>query len=402
MSVKTRNLAVEASYPGEVEWLDRNLSDNQVLDVDRLVTPEDEWRLASVDPLDPLTSYFGYRSAQLEMLASEKAALRLRSLERQIRLERVEAASRRLAGTVLRTPLHRSASLSRLANNQVFLKREDLQSVKSFKIRGAYNLMSQLSDKEKSHGVVTVSAGNHGQGVALGAKKLGTEATVIMPVTTPEVKSKAIENRGANTVVVGEDYDEANKYYLDNLDRFGGTNVPAFGHPSVIDGQGTVALEMLTQERDLDYIFASVGGGGLLAGSLEASNLSPNVHVVGVEPEGNNSMTQSLLAGRPVNIGQVDSYADGLAVRRPSDLTYQIISEYGPEMVNVDREATYDAMRRLSLATSSIIEPSGAVALAGALKYAKMNDLRGAKIAVVCSGGNTSPEKLALAGMVQY
>lgn len=402
MSVKTRNLAVEASYPGEVEWLDRNLSDNQVLDVDRLVTPEDEWRLASVDPLDPLTSYFGYRSAQLEMLASEKAALRLRSLERQIRLERVEAASRRLAGTVLRTPLHRSASLSRLANNQVFLKREDLQSVKSFKIRGAYNLMSQLSDKEKSHGVVTVSAGNHGQGVALGAKKLGTEATVIMPVTTPEVKSKAIENRGANTVMVGEDYDEANKYYLDNLDRFGGTNVPAFGHPSVIDGQGTVALEMLTQERDLDYIFASVGGGGLLAGSLEASNLSPNVHVVGVEPEGNNSMTQSLLAGRPVNIGQVDSYADGLAVRRPSDLTYQIISEYGPEMVNVDREATYDAMRRLSLATSSIIEPSGAVALAGALKYAKMNDLRGAKIAVVCSGGNTSPEKLALAGMVQY
>ncbi|HKX53077.1 MAG TPA: threonine ammonia-lyase, biosynthetic [Nitrosospira sp.] len=309
-------------------------------------------------------------------------------------LERILTA--RVYDVAVESPLELAPNLSARINNQLFLKREDVQDVFSFKVRGAYNKMVKLSPAALERGVVTASAGNHAQGVALAAQRLNCRATIVMPVTTPQIKLQAVEARGATVISHGDSYDEAYAYAL----KFAAENEVTFVHPyddpDVIAGQGTIGMEILRQHPgEIHAIFAPIGGGGLISGiAVYVKRLYPEIRIIGVEPVDADSMYQSLKKNRRVRLSQVGLFADGVAVKQVGVETFRLCRELVDEILLVDTDAICAAIKDVFEDARAILEPSGALSIAGAKAYAKREGIRGKNLIAVASGANMNFDRL--------
>ncbi|KAA8518652.1 hypothetical protein F0562_016126 [Nyssa sinensis] len=306
--------------------------------------------------------------------------------------------SSKVYDVAIESPLQLAPKLSGRLGVNVWLKREDLQPVFSFKLRGAYNMMARLPKEKLERGVICSSAGNHAQGVALSAQSLGCDAVIAMPVTTPEIKWKAVERLGATVVLVGDSYDEAQTYAKKRGEEEGRTLVPAFDHPDVIMGQGTVGMEIVRQmQGPLHAIFVPVGGGGLIAGiAAYVKRVSPEVKIIGVEPSDANSMALSLHNGQRIMLDQVGGFADGVAVKVVGEETFRLCRELIDGVVLVSRDAICASIKDMFEEKRSILEPAGALALAGAEAYCKYYDLKGANVVAITSGANMNFDRLRL------
>ena len=310
-------------------------------------------------------------------------------------LERILNAA--VYDVAVESPLERAEGLSERLGCRVLLKREDVQPIFSFKLRGAYNRMTKLSAAERERGVVAASAGNHAQGVALAAERLGCPATIVMPVTTPRIKVDAVARLGADVVLEGDSYDEAYARATTLAEESGATFVHPYDDPDVIAGQGTIGMELLRQCRDrLDAVFVPVGGGGLIGGiAAYVKRLRPAVRVVGVEPEDANAMERSLRAGRRVELAHVGLFADGVAVRRVGSEPFRLARRYVDEVVLVSTDEVCAAIKDIFEDTRVVAEPSGALAVAGLKRLA---EARGAvpddTYAAVLSGANVNFDRL--------
>jgi len=309
-------------------------------------------------------------------------------------LERILSA--RVYDVAVESPLEPAPILSRRLGEKVLLKREDLQPVFSFKLRGAYNRMVRLSTSALARGVVAASAGNHAQGVALAAQRLGCRATIVMPVTTPRIKVDAVAARGAEVVLHGDSYDDA---YAEarRLARKGKrTFVHPYDDPDVIAGQGTIGLELLRQKPSgIDAIFVAVGGGGLAAGiAAYVKRLHPRIKVIGVEPADADAMARSLAAGRRVTLREVGLFADGVAVRKVGKETFRLCRKLLDEVVLVDTDAICAAIKDVFEETRSILEPAGALSVAGLKEWAGRGRRRGRTLVAVTSGANMNFDRL--------
>jgi len=296
----------------------------------------------------------------------------------------------------VRTPLQAAPALSEALGNQVLLKREDLQPTFSFKIRGAYNKLVQLSDTQKARGVVTASAGNHAQGVALAARELGISATIVMPCTTPQLKVIGVRSRGADAVLHGESFPFALTYALELAGESGRTFVSPFDDPDVIAGQGTVAMEILRQHQGpLDAIFVPVGGGGLIAGiAAYIKYLRPQVRIVGVESEHSACLQAALLAGERIILPKVGTFADGVAVAQIGAYGFEVCRFGVDEVVTVSNDELCAAIKNIYDDTRSITEPSGALAVAGIKQYVARSGVRGQTLVAIDSGANINFDSL--------
>ena len=303
----------------------------------------------------------------------------------------VEEAARRLAGAVQRTPLQLSRRLSEATGARVHLKREDLQAVRSYKVRGAHNLIAQLSEAELARGVVCASAGNHGQGVAAACRELGVRGRVMVPRTTPRQKREriaALGGAGVEVVVVGDVYDDAVTAAREEAARTGAVVVPAFDDPRTAAGQGTVACEVVEQlGRAPDVLVVPVGGGGLLAGTgTWMRERHPGTRLVGVEPAGAASMAAAVAAGRPVPLVDVETFVDGAAVRTAGAVTLPLVRASGAELVAVAEGRVCTEMLRLYQVDGVIAEPAGALASAALGSVVSVEP--GQDVVCVLSGGN--------------
>jgi len=296
----------------------------------------------------------------------------------------------------IETPLEESAILSQMLKNRVLLKREDLQPVFSFKLRGAYNCIANLNDEEKARGVITASAGNHAQGVAYSGQKLGIETTIVMPVTTPTIKVAAVKSYGAKVVLFGDNYSEAAEHCAHLVAQSGMCFIPPFDNELVIAGQGTVADELLRQSSGrMDAVFVPVGGGGLIAGmAVYLKSLCPDVKVIGVEPVDSDAMARSLAAGRRVKLDSVGIFADGVAVREVGKLTFDICRQYVDEIIRVDIDEVCSAIKSVYQATRSIVEPAGALATAGLKRYVRERNVQNQTLVAINSGANMNFDRL--------
>ncbi len=296
----------------------------------------------------------------------------------------------------VRTPLQPAPALSAALGNQVLLKREDLQPTFSFKIRGAYNKLVQLSDEQKRRGVITASAGNHAQGVALAARELGIKATIVMPSTTPQLKVQGVSSRGAEAVLHGESFPFALAHALQLAERSGQTFVSPFDDPDVIAGQGTVGMEILRQHAGrLDAIFVPVGGGGLIAGiAAYVKYLRPEVRIVGVESEHSNCLQQALRAGERVVLPSVGTFADGVAVAQVGAHCFELCRLLVDEVISVSNDELCCAMKDIYDDTRSITEPSGALAVAGIKRYVARSGVQGENLVAIDSGANINFDRL--------
>ncbi|XVE61585.1 hypothetical protein DITRI_Ditri06bG0052300 [Diplodiscus trichospermus] len=304
--------------------------------------------------------------------------------------------SSKVYDVAIESPLQLATKLSERLGNQIWLKREDLQPVFSFKLRGAYNMMAKLPRGQLERGVVCSSAGNHAQGVALAAKRLGCNAVIAMPVTTPEIKWQSVERLGATVVLVGDSYDEAQAYAKRRAIEEGRAFIPPFDHPDVITGQGTVGMEIVRHmQGPLHAIFVPVGGGGLIAGvAAYVKRVSPEVKIIGVEPFDANAMALSLHHGERVMLDQVGGFADGVAVKEVGEETFRICRELVDGVVLVSRDAICASIKDMFEEKRSILEPAGALALAGAEAYCKYYGLRGKNVVAITSGANMNFDKL--------
>jgi threonine dehydratase len=295
-----------------------------------------------------------------------------------------------------KTPLDPAPNLSARLANRILLKREDLQPVFSFKLRGAYNKISQLPVAALEQGVIASSAGNHAQGVALAANRLGILAIIVMPTTTPSIKVSAVRKLGAQVVLHGDSYDEAYEHAIQLVQERGLTFIPPYDDPDVIAGQGTVAMEILQQHSGaLHAIFVPVGGGGLIAGIASyVKYLRPEVRVIGVEPDDAPSMYEALKAGRRVQLPQVGLFADGVAVRQVGVEPFRIARELVDEVVLVNGDEICAAIRDIYEDTRSIAEPAGGLALAGLKRYAGEHDLQDQALVAIISGANMNFDRL--------
>jgi len=286
--------------------------------------------------------------------------------------------------------------LSRRLGNNVLLKREDLQPVFSFKVRGAYNKICSLSDEERARGVIASSAGNHAQGVALAANRLGVQALIVMPKTTPRIKVDAVRDLGAEIVLHGSSYDDARAHADELAAERGMVFVPPFDDPEIIAGQGTVALEILRQHGpDIHAIFVAVGGGGLIAGiSAYVKTLWPDIRVIGVEPEDAPSMHRSLAAGERVVLDHVGIFADGVAVKQVGEEPFRIASQCVDEVLLVSTDEICAAIKDIYEDTRSIAEPAGALGVAGLKRYVEREGIAGATLVAVDSGANVNFDRL--------
>ena len=294
------------------------------------------------------------------------------------------------------TPLEEALFLSKELNNKIFLKREDLQPVFSFKLRGAYNRIANLNKSEKARGIITASAGNHAQGVAFSGQKLGIQTTIVMPVTTPNIKVSAVESFGAEAVLHGDNYSEAAEHCAKLIEESGAVFIPPFDDELVIAGQGTIADELLRQSAgNMDAVFVPVGGGGLLAGmAVFLKQLRPDIKVIGVEPSDSAAMSKSLAAGHRVNLKTVGIFADGVAVRKVGKITFEICQKYVDDIILVDTDEICSAIKSVYQATRSIVEPAGALATAGLKKYVRHNKVSGQSLVAINSGANMNFDRL--------
>jgi threonine dehydratase len=290
-------------------------------------------------------------------------------------------------------------NLSARLHNRVYLKREDNQPVFSFKLRGAYNKMGQLSPDQLARGVFAASAGNHAQGVALAAKRLGTRAVIVMPVTTPAVKINAVKTHGADAVEVvlaGESYSDAYTAAMEIGAARGLTLVHPFDDADVIAGQGTVAMEVLRQHQGpIHAIFVPIGGGGLIAGmATYIKAIRPEIRVIGVQTEDSDAMAQSLDAGHRVELREVGLFSDGTAVKIVGEETFRLCREHVDEVLRVDTDALCAAIKDAFAETRSMLEPAGALAIAGAKLYAARENLRDQTLIAIASGANLNFDRL--------
>jgi threonine dehydratase len=294
------------------------------------------------------------------------------------------------------TPLDPAPRLSQRLDNRVMLKREDLQPVFSFKLRGAYNKIAYLSESVARRGVVCASAGNHAQGVALAAQRRGIPAIVVMPLTTPSIKVNAVRNLGGEVVLHGDDYDGAYEHAQTIVRERNLAFVHPFDDPDVIAGQGTIATEILRQSRgDLDAIFVPVGGGGLISGiALYAKYLNPKIRIIGVEPVDAAAMHDSLQAKKRVTLDRVGIFADGVAVRRVGEETFRLCREHVDEVVLVNTDEICAGIQDIFEDTRSIVEGAGALAVAGLKKYVALNHWQGKRLVAGNSGANMNFDQL--------
>ncbi|KAF0389948.1 threonine dehydratase I [Gigaspora margarita] len=298
---------------------------------------------------------------------------------------------------VKETPLQKAGNLSAKLNNNILLKREDLHEVFSFKIRGAYNKIAHLTEEEKKRGVIACSAGNHAQGVAMSAKHLGLPAIIVMPLATPNIKWKNVKRLGAEVVLYGNDFDEAKEECVRLTKLHHLTNIPPYDDPYVIAGQGTIAMEILRQHNlnEIDAIFACIGGGGLISGiGSYVKRLCPKIKIIGVETYDANAMTLSLKEKKRVTLNEVGLFADGAAVRVVGEETFRVCSEVIDEVINVTNDEICAAIKDIFEDTRSVVEPAGALSVAGVKKYIAENNITGGCFVVVTSGANMNFERL--------
>jgi len=297
----------------------------------------------------------------------------------------------------IETPLDRARYISDNTGNTVFLKREDLQPVFSFKLRGAYNKIAHLTAEERSKGIITASAGNHAQGVAFSAMKLGIQAVIVMPCTTPDIKVNAVKNFGAQVVLHGDSYSDAAEHCQMLVSQNKMTFVHPFDDELVIAGQGTVAVEILRQCREkIDRIFVPIGGGGLAAGiAAYMKMISPDTKIIGVEPIDSNAMALSIEAGHRVCLDTVGIFADGVAVKKVGSLTFNLCRRYLDEIILVDSEEICSAIKMIYQDSRSIAEPAGALAVAGLVKYVETRNISGETLVAINSGANMNFERLS-------
>ncbi|MDP1718463.1 MAG: threonine ammonia-lyase, biosynthetic, partial [Burkholderiales bacterium] len=301
-------------------------------------------------------------------------------------LERILNA--RVYDVAIETPLEAAANLSRRLHNRLLLKREDMQPVFSFKLRGAYNKMVRLPAAALARGVIAASAGNHAQGVALSAQKLGCRATIVMPVTTPQIKVDAVRQRGAKVVLYGDSYDEAHAHARDLERSQQLTFVHPYDDPDVIAGQGTIGMEILRQHADpIHAIFVAIGGGGLISGiAAYVKRLRPEIKIIGVEPLDADAMYRSLKAGRRVKLAQVGLFADGVAVKQVGVEPFRLCRELVDDVIRVDTDAMCAAIKDVFEDTRAILEPAGALAIAGAKAYVERTGIKGKTLVAVACG----------------
>ncbi|MEE9357026.1 threonine ammonia-lyase, biosynthetic [Candidatus Vondammii sp. HM_W22] len=294
------------------------------------------------------------------------------------------------------TPLDEAPRLSRRLENQVFLKREDLQPVFSFKLRGAYNRMRNLSDAQRKQGVIAASAGNHAQGVALSARRLNIRALIVMPKTTPPIKVQSVHDLGARTVLYGDSYDEAYEHSLQLADEKGMTFIHPFDDPEVIAGQGTIGMELLRQHAGPPHaIFVPVGGGGLISGiGSYVKYVYPDVKIIGIEPEDAPTLQHSLEKGRRTSLKQVGIFADGVAVKMIGKETFRLARKVVDEVILVNTDEICAAIKDVFDDTRSIAEPAGALAVAGMKKYVAREGLRDQSLIAIESGANINFDRL--------
>lgn len=304
--------------------------------------------------------------------------------------------SARVYDVAIETPLDPLSRLSRRLRNRVLLKREDLQPVFSFKLRGAYNKISGLSQEALQRGIICASAGNHAQGVALAAQRLGARAVIVMPITTPMIKVTAVRNLGGETVLFGDTYDEAYQHARGLEAEQGLTFIHPYDDPDVIAGQGTIGMEILRQHPDpIDAIFIAVGGGGLLSGvAVYTKFLRPEMKVIGVEPEDAASMYQALRQKQRVKLDQVGIFADGVAVRQAGEETFRLARELVDEVILVSTDEICAAIKDIFDDTRSIAEPAGALGTAGLKKYVERNGITGANLVAINCGANINFDRL--------
>lgn len=302
----------------------------------------------------------------------------------------------RVYDVAVETPLDLMPRLSRRLDNQILIKREDLQSVFSFKLRGAYNRMSHLTDAERKQGVVAASAGNHAQGVALAASKMGISAIIVMPVTTPPIKVEAVRMLGAEIALQGNSYDEAYDYAQQISTDQGRVFIHPYDDPLVIAGQGTIAMEVMRQHPDPVYaVFIPVGGGGLLGGmAAYIKAIWPEIKIIAVEPADAASLKAALEAGERVKLDQVGLFADGTAVRQVGEEPFRIAQQTVDHVVTVETDEICAAIMDVFDDTRSIAEPSGALSIAGVKKYIQQNGLHDKTMVVINSGANMNFDRL--------
>jgi len=309
-------------------------------------------------------------------------------------LERILKA--RVYDVASESPLELAPGLSKRLGNRLYLKREDLQAVFSFKLRGAYNKMAGLPRQRLARGVIAASAGNHAQGVALAAQRLGCRAVIVMPITTPRIKVDAVAARGAEVVLHGDSYSEAYAKAMQIKKKRGLAFVHPYDDPDVIAGQGTIGMEILRQHPStIDAIFVPVGGGGLISGIASyVKRVRPGVKVIGVEPVDADAMTRSLKAGRRIKLDHVGLFADGVAVKEVGRETFRLCRSLVDEMVLADTDAMCAAIKDVFEDTRVVLEPAGALAIAGAKAWLEKNASKNKTLVAIASGANTNFDRL--------
>ncbi|MCF8199876.1 MAG: threonine ammonia-lyase, biosynthetic [Sulfuritalea sp.] len=309
-------------------------------------------------------------------------------------LERILNA--RVYDVAIETPLEFAPIISARSGNRILLKREDMQEVFSFKLRGAYNKIAHLTPAQQKHGVICASAGNHAQGVALAAHKLGIRAVIVMPTTTPQIKIDAVRKLGGEVVLAGDGYDAAYNHALELEKKQKLNFVHPFDDPEVIAGQGTIGMEILRQHPEpIEAVFCCVGGGGLISGvAAYIKRLRPQIKIIGVEATDADAMTRSLAAGKRVRLDKVGLFADGAAVKFVGAETFRLCRQYVDEMVLVDTDAICAVIKDVFEDTRSILEPAGALAVAGAKAWATANRKHGTTLVAVASGANMNFDRL--------
>ena len=302
----------------------------------------------------------------------------------------------RVYDVVQETPLQHAPRLSGRLGNDIYFKREDVQPIYSFKLRGAYNRMAQLTPQERRRGVITASAGNHAQGVAFSGQKLGVRTVIVMPITTPTIKVNACRERGAEIVLHGDSYSEAEAHAYRLQEEQGLTFVHPYDDPLVIAGQGTIGLELSQQMRSTRYrVFVPIGGGGLIAGiAVFLKSIRPEVMIVGVEPDDSDAMIRSVQAGERVTLPQVGIFVDGVAVRRVGEHTFDLVRKYVDDFVRVSTDEVCAAIKDVFEDARAIQEPAGALAVAGMKRYVAEHELRGETLVALTCGANMNFDRL--------
>ena len=309
-------------------------------------------------------------------------------------LERILKA--RVYDVAIKSPLDFAPALSRRLGNRLLLKREDLQPVFSFKLRGAYNKMAQLSAKSLACGVIAASAGNHAQGVGLAAQRLGCKATIVMPTTTPRIKIDAVSRLGAKVVLHGDTYAEAYEHARRLEKRGRMVFVHPYDDPDVIAGQGTIGMEIMSQASGaIHAIFVPIGGGGLISGiAAYVKRLDPEVKIIGVEPVDADAMARSLAAGKRIVLEHVGLFADGVAVKQVGEEAFRLCRQYVDEVILVDTDAICAAIKDVFEDTRVVLEPAGALATAGAKAWVEKHSFKNKTLVAIASGANTNFDRL--------